>query len=547
MTLYILCVASLGLLSWRAAALLRAPEGRDLLPRTLSSEVGEEPGNILVQQPVDASRMRRETLNNYYDVSYTGRVLIGGESIETIFDTGSFELVVLSQDCKECGDKLGRLYDSKRSQTYKDGNVTGSCTYGSGTAYTEASYDDVSIEALQGSEQFFWKVYQADESLSGLFKENSFGAILGCGPSASVESFAVSELQSIHKEVNEYTMSGGVVSGRIAEIVREYEEKVEMAKRTTTILDKLDVRDMSVCFGKESGSYGYFIWNDVAPKADPQLFIEVPVVGDFYWSAELTDARVGGFAPDLIGELSLPASMASPLDLGCIHGRCSAVMDTGTTLINAPSAVAFAIDDMLYQWEDRGGDCKDLSMLPDLEFKLGGKSFALPPEAYVAQYTGTSDSLEKIKNALPGLYTRHVRRLNRTETETYNYCASLISPMNAESQFGPLWIMGMSFFRAYYSSFHMEPGVRTLKGTKMSFSIPDGECRPTRHPDTPQQLFEGKHLKRRAQLRVDVSKIRTSALADRVRGMKSPKIHQLNSVRREMFQDKDYGDVIVRI
>lgn len=482
-----------------------------------------------------ANGSRRMELKNYQDLCYTATVQVGGQSVQAIFDTGSFEFVVLSRDCKNCGNKRKKLYSTGHSKTYQNGGMASSCTYGSGTAYTRESYDNVEIQDLTAPHQFFWRVYDADDSLSDLFVDDPFGAILGCGPSSSVLSFAEFELNSVQKEVEEFGMRGGKMSSKIESIVKTYQDSFELAKTSSTILDALSIHDMSVCLQRCSGCPGSFVWNDEATMETPSKFLEVPVVGDFYWSAELSNVRIGEFNPDVDNKLSLDESTASLRDLGCSKHKCTAVVDSGTTLIVVPSTVAYAVDDILYEWEDRGGSCDDLSKLPNLEFKLGDNLLTLPPEAYVAKYTGSGLHVEENRRVLPQLYRRMKKASSNTTGE---FCASMLSPMDADSQFGPLWIFGMSFFRHYYTNFHMVPSGRTLKGSTMFFSVPTPDCRPQLHPAEQflAQAAIGALGKRRVEFNLDVSKIRPSALVDRINRMATPRIPGLTDLRFATFQ-----------
>merc|ERR1719487_1428838 len=77
--------------------------------------------------------------------------------------------------------------------------------------------------------------------------------------------------------------------------------------------------------------------------------------------------------------------------VGCEKKACYTVVDTGTSLLSLPGDVISHIRKIL---EDLGPefDCSQINKLPELEFDLGGHTFSLPPEAYVAD-AGTSFGL----------------------------------------------------------------------------------------------------------------------------------------------------------
>lgn len=44
----------------------------------------------------------RLRLNNYKNIQYIGTFTVGGQELPVIYDTGSFEIIVLSDLCKDC-------------------------------------------------------------------------------------------------------------------------------------------------------------------------------------------------------------------------------------------------------------------------------------------------------------------------------------------------------------------------------------------------------------------------------------------------------------
>merc|ERR1711879_904767 len=100
--------------------------------------------------------------------------------------------------------------------------------------------------------------------------------------------------------------------------------------------------------------------------------------------------------------------------------------------------------------------------------------------------------------------------------------------MDADSQFGPLWILGMPFFRKYYTNFKFVNYAGKLSmpvATTMSFSVADSKCRPGHSPEEDigkSSLVE----KRPTQLRVDASKLRVNYLVRKVHAAKGTKMLQ---------------------
>merc|ERR1719223_409063 len=64
------------------------------------------------------------------------------------------------------------------------------------------------------------------------------------------------------------------------------------------------------------------------------------------------------------------------------------------------------------------------------------------------------------------------------------WCMPLIMNMDADSQFGQLYIFGMPFFRKYYTSFRyvQEKNSDDPLASSMAFSIADDKCQPAVNP-----------------------------------------------------------------
>merc|ERR1740121_2217394 len=124
-------------------------------------------------------------------------------------------------------------------------------------------------------------------------------------------------------------------------------------------------------------------------------------------------------------------------ELGCPRGSCTAILDSGTSLIMAPvSVVSRAVEAL----NALGRDCSNLTSLPRLEFELSGKKFSLPPESYIAEVVGH----------IPPRFAKYMKK---HDTTTYRQCKVLLMTMDVATTQGPLWILGMPFFREYYTSF----------------------------------------------------------------------------------------------
>lgn len=133
----------------------------------------------------------------------------------------------------------------------------------------------------------------------------------------------------------------------------------------------------------------------------------LPVTRKAYWQVEMTDVRFGDES------------------LGISHG---AAIDTGTSLIGIPTEEATRINELIGATKTPLGqyivDCDLIPELPDITFEFNGKDFPLSASDYILQLGGQ--------------------------------CVSSFMGIDIPAPAGPLWIVGDSFLRAYYSVYDLE-------------------------------------------------------------------------------------------
>lgn len=150
-------------------------------------------------------------------------------------------------------------------------------------------------------------------------------------------------------------------------------------------------------------------------------FIEVS--RDLYWEIELVDIKIGG--------KSTPhCSTASP---------CRLVVDTGTSLLTGPSD---SVRELL-KTIDATSDCSNYDTLGDLEYvvrdRTGTHSLTLTPHDYM------------IKSRRSGL------------------CHVQFMPLDVHPPRGPLYILGDTFLRKFYTVFARES--ETGEAAKIGFAL----------------------------------------------------------------------------
>jgi len=342
----------------------------------------------------------KQTLHNHMNVQYYADFDIGGQNISGIFDTGSFELLVRSTRCDGCAHPTP-AYDHLKSASYVENGTLTQHVFGSGPCRSVLGYETVSVGPLKAQNQAFWEITSHRISVLDTAK---FAAIVGIGP-----NFAYGNTEK-------------------------------------TLLMSYGVDEFSVCLQKPRGSPGYLTWGPTE-GLKPNQFATVKVHGKHHWGTRLTDVT---FKRDLKGKkgASLP----------CGGKGCTAIIDSGTSLIAAPGIALMQLSEMIPPVKE---DCSNLHELPTLYFTLDGTELALPPQAYVMRITGAIMEANDIWDIL--FFKPKLRRLDM--------CMPAFMQMDMMSKQGPVWILGMPFFRYYHTTFDRIH-------EQMHFAVAGPNCEP---------------------------------------------------------------------
>jgi len=420
----------------------------------------------------------RQTLDNYDDSMYIANISVGGQTIKGVLDTGSFELVIFGQNCRTCG--IARAYDETNSTTYKGGFEQKELSYGSGTCVTTEGRDTVVTAGLQAQNQAFWLAYECQMPL---LWNAPFQAIVGIGPPGQPLFLAEESLDHMTEADAPF------------DLIMEAKHQVYIAKTRTDLTKKLGVSVFSTCLGREVGSPGYLIWNDVRPIERPGM-VTAHVPGKITWSVEVK----GG-------------SFKSPLGFGMVEvackNGCGAIVDTGTTLLGLDTVSYNSVFRYISQMNR---DCSDLSVYPSLHFKVGDGEIVLPPSAFIAEVYGlASDTLGTLIHMNRPSAFQNASRLYETGAPVM--CQLMIMDMGTlETPFGPEIIMGMSTFREYYVTFDLGTG---RDDRSIFFSPANDQCDPMSAEEIELQGDRARHIGLRnpgstliRPRRIDISKVR---------------------------------------
>lgn len=231
-------------------------------------------------------------LNNYLDAQYFGEVGIGTppQKFTVIFDTGSSNLWVPSSKCYfSIACLFHSKYNSRRSSSYTKNGKSAEIHYGTGAISGFFSQDHVTVGELVVQNQDF---IEATREPSLTFVAAKFDGILGLG----FQEISVGKAVPVW-----YNM---VSQGLIKEPVFSF-----WLNRNAD--------------GEEGGE---IVFGGIDPAHHKGEHTWVPVTQKGYWQFDLDGVLVGGETT------------------GYCDGGCSAIADSGTSLLAGPTAVVAQIN-----------------------------------------------------------------------------------------------------------------------------------------------------------------------------------------------------------
>lgn len=99
--------------------------------------------------------------------------------------------------------------------------------------------------------------------------------------------------------------------------------------------------------------------------------------------------------------------------------------------------------------------------MPDLVFELDGKKYSMPPQSYIGIIYGNLPA--RAENWFPG------------RTQTVRGCELLLMDTGKlATELGPLWIIGMPFFRYYYTVFDLKSEPKIWTAAADDDCVPQG-------------------------------------------------------------------------
>eukprot|EP00746_Dinoflagellata_sp_MGD_P012394 gnl/MRDRNA2_/MRDRNA2_126431_c0_seq1.p1 gnl/MRDRNA2_/MRDRNA2_126431_c0~~gnl/MRDRNA2_/MRDRNA2_126431_c0_seq1.p1 ORF type:complete len:466 (+),score=59.95 gnl/MRDRNA2_/MRDRNA2_126431_c0_seq1:149-1546(+) len=354
----------------------------------------------------------RLKLNNWKNIQYIGKFTVGGQELPVIYDTGSFEILVLSDLCKRCRTQ-GPIYRSSQSSTFDPGSrLVGKHVFGSGPVLSKKALETVKVgntqSPLVATEMPFWMIM--DHNVPVWNEYSQFSGIIGLGHTSTAPTQDTKDVED------------------------------------PSILTKVGVTAFAVCLERSSGTPpGWLTLGPTAEKAQGDWrFKHVPVTGTHHWSVDMTYLRAAGWEAD--------KNACKP--------SCSAIVDSGTSLIAAPPVVMKALAPVLNKVDSQ---CRYLDQLPDITFYLGEMRFELPPSIYVIK---VKTVVEKQKSGWESMW-------GESEKVVVTRCIPAFQEFNMQSSNGsPVWILGSPFLRYHYTVFQREP-------KSIHFAYSTSDCYPS--------------------------------------------------------------------
>eukprot|EP00413_Alexandrium_margalefii_P002372 CAMPEP_0204524568 /NCGR_PEP_ID=MMETSP0661-20131031/7441_1 /ASSEMBLY_ACC=CAM_ASM_000606 /TAXON_ID=109239 /ORGANISM="Alexandrium margalefi, Strain AMGDE01CS-322" /LENGTH=435 /DNA_ID=CAMNT_0051530327 /DNA_START=62 /DNA_END=1369 /DNA_ORIENTATION=- len=230
-----------------------------------------------------------------------------------------------------------------------------------------------------------------------------------------------------------------------------------------TLLMSYGISEFSVCLQKPAGSPGFLTWG---PGDRQATVATAKVVGQHHWVTRLHNVT-----------FNLSNSRVAQIPCGTQAG-CAAIVDSGTSLIAAPGVALMQLSDQIPQIKE---DCSNMDDLPTLHFVVDGHPLQLPPQAYVMRVTGASLEADDLWDIL--FFKPKIRKLDM--------CMPAFMQIDMMSQHGPVWILGMPFFRYYHTTFD-----RGSKEMRFAEAGPGCEALPFRANRTESLLSVDRRVER---------------------------------------------------
>jgi len=364
-------------------------------------------------------RMVEVLENRGNGASYMGKVFVGGQKLDILWDTGDEELMVASVNtinmgvaCRTAAHNTQRdCYDKSRSKSYSPvSKFAEAFTHGHDVANCVHGTDEMTLVGGRCHQEGvdFLEIISADTVR--ILGSDDVDAIGGLGP-------------------------------------KKFDK--------TSVMKQLGVDQFSFCLWEDTSSPGMIIWNDYQASKSPEgfKFVTVPNHGGDHWATETRDFHI------------LPPGKDTKR-VACHDKPCFCVMDSGSSLISVDKDVLGELEKLIDEYSQHPrATCGEhaFKKLPILKFYIGGQEHRFRPEEYLL-YTESTNVPHHVRELLHFTPDKH----SWLKTPGSNKeCVFLFTPPVADG----MCVLGAPFFRKNMITFDREE--RTV-----SIAPHDGECKP---------------------------------------------------------------------
>jgi len=275
---------------------------------------------------------------------YYGQVSVGSpaQTFTVVFDTGSGNLLLPSQECADEACTSHKRFDSALSAT----------------ALQVADADHPNTRVAQDGSRDVVTITFGTGEMSGVYVRDNI--CLGAGDICCQANFVAATEES--DEPFSLVPFDGILGLSLP----------QMAEGPSfSVLDRLVESGVlahglfSVFFGNE-GEQSEITFGSFKKEQTATELFWAPVTVPGYWQVAMDDITLGN------NKLGL-----------CSSQKCQVAVDTGTSLLAGPTDVVSALVEKLQVADD----CSNLQSLPDLGFIVGDHILNLKAEDYVAQHS----------------------------------------------------------------------------------------------------------------------------------------------------------------
>lgn len=350
-------------------------------------------------------------LLNHNNSQYFGDIAIGtpAQRFTAIFDTGSGTSWVPGSACNDDTCREHHQFDDKASSSFQphEGSPNGSISYGTGKVHIKTGRDTLQFcdsrdnAGCHGATEHHLQVGQqpfgvAERQTSYPFRVLPFDGILGLAP-----------------------------SGNSTSVLKQLKDRGALERNVVGVYLSDDPhRNGSIAFGGVEPAH-------ISDKAPVHWH---PIQSDSEWTVSMKDILVDGKPLHLCDDQE--------------NGVCSAVVDTGSSLITGPSGQV----EMLMKKIPQGSDCSVMDRMPKIDVQLLDEkgnvvSYPLTPKDYSVSTTeevGSNNNHSHNFLGFPVLGQQERVPIVRKR------CEPSIGVMDTP---GRKWVLGDSFLRRFYSIF----------------------------------------------------------------------------------------------